>query len=158
SDHSASKSKESAESVFISVICGKPSEDAHLLILPLAPSPMRIYLLLISAGILLLDRFTKFLVIEKIPLYHEIDIIPGFFQLTHLENTGAAFSLFADMQSPWASRGLLVFSLIAVVVIALLLWKYGDSFNLLTICLALFLGGTLGNLRDRMFSGRVTDF
>ena len=119
---------------------------------------MRTYLLLLSAGILLLDRVTKFVVIEKIPLYHEIDVIPGFFQLTHLENTGAAFSLFADMQSPWASRGLLVFSIAAVVVIALLLWKFGNSFNLLTICLALFLGGTLGNLWDRVVSGHVTDF
>lgn len=119
---------------------------------------MRKYLLFIAGCIVILDQFTKWLVIAKIPLYHEVDVIPGLFRLTHLENTGAAFSLFADIPGPWPGRILLLFSLAAVCVIVFFIWKLGATLNLLTLCLALFLGGTLGNLCDRLLRGRVTDF
>ena len=119
---------------------------------------MRKQLLLIAAFILALDRFTKWLVIAKIPLYHEIDIILGVFRLTHLENTGAAFSMFADISGPWPSRLLILLSLVALVVISIFLWKIGGTINWSAFSLALFLGGTLGNLWDRLFQGTVTDF
>ena len=51
--------------------------------------------------VLLLDRWTKHLVAVRIAMYTHIQIIPGFFRLTHTENTGAAFSLFADSSSHW---------------------------------------------------------
>jgi signal peptidase II len=119
---------------------------------------MRKYLLFVSACIFALDAYTKWLVKEKIPLDGAIDIIPGFFRLTHLENPGAAFSLFADSQGPWPGRMLVLFSLIALSVISFLLWKHGGTINVLAVSLALFLGGTLGNLCDRLLRGRVTDF
>lgn len=119
---------------------------------------MRKYLLLISVVIFALDRFSKWLVISRIPLYHESDVIPGLFRLTHLENPGAAFSLFADTAGPWPGRALMLFSLAAMCVLVFFIWKLGGSLNLFTLCLALFLGGTAGNLWDRMLRGRVTDF
>lgn len=119
---------------------------------------MRKYLLLISALIVVLDRITKWLVVAKIPLYREIEVVPGLFQLTHLENPGAAFSMFANVQGPWASRALLLFSFGAASVMAFFLWKLGNRLNLITASLALFLGGTVGNLWDRLRFGRVTDF
>src|SRR5215468_8395300 len=85
-------------------------------------APMRKYYLLIIAGVLILDRLTKWMVIQKIPLYSSVDVIPGFFRLTHLENTGAAFSLLADSPGPWVGRFLVLFSLTAVVMISILLW------------------------------------
>jgi signal peptidase II len=117
---------------------------------------MRAYLLII-AGVFALDRFTKWLVITKIALYSSVDVIPGFFRLTHLENAGAAFSLF-DNSGPWAGRVLVLFSLAAVVVISLLLWKRKGAIDPGTIALALVLGGTLGNLWDRLIRGQVIDF
>jgi signal peptidase II len=119
---------------------------------------MRRYLLLISASIFALDVFTKWLVKDKIPLDGSIDLIPGLFRLTHLENPGAAFSLFADSQGPWPGRLLVLFSFIALVVISVLLWKHGESINVVSVSFALFLGGTLGNLCDRLLRGKVTDF
>jgi len=119
---------------------------------------MRKYLILIAALVVAIDRLTKAMVIAKIPLYREVDVIPGLFRLVHLENTGAAFSLFADIPGPWPGRLLLLVSLIAVGVIVFFLWKLGEQLNVLTFCLALFLGGTLGNLWDRILYGRVTDF
>ncbi|HEY6309057.1 MAG TPA: signal peptidase II [Candidatus Angelobacter sp.] len=119
---------------------------------------MRKYLLLISAVVFALDALTKWLVRQKIPLDGNTDIVPGLFRLTHLENTGAAFSLFADSPGPWAGRFLVLFSLVALVVISVLLWRHGTAINVTTVSLALFLGGTLGNLCDRLVQGKVTDF
>jgi signal peptidase II len=119
---------------------------------------MRRYLLLISAFVFALDAFSKWLVKERLPLEGNIDLIPGLFRLTHLENPGAAFSLFADSPGPWPGRLLVLFSLIALVVISFLLWKHATAINVTTVSLALFLGGTLGNLCDRLLRGRVTDF
>jgi signal peptidase II len=119
---------------------------------------MRKYLLLISGIVFVLDAFTKWLVKAKIPLSSSIDVIPGLFRITHLENTGAAFSLFADFPGPWAGRLLILFSLTALVVISILLRRNGSVINVTTLSLALFLGGTMGNLCDRLALGRVTDF
>src|SRR5215472_17715003 len=95
--------------------------------------------LLISAAVIVLDRFTKWLIIRKIALYNSVDVIRGLFRITHLENTGAAFSLFADWPGPWPGRILVVFSFSAIVVIMVLLWKSRNTLTLGTIALALVL-------------------
>jgi signal peptidase II len=114
--------------------------------------------LLIALAVLLLDRITKRVVAQTIPLDDAINIIPGFFRLTHLENTGAAFSLFADSTSPFRTTLLIVFSVAALAVVSVLLWKDRRTFHAGTLALSLILGGALGNLWDRMVDGKVTDF
>ena len=73
--------------------------------------------LLIALAVLVLDRVTKWIVVHTIALDDAIPIIPGFFRLTHLENTGAAFSLFADSTSPFRTALLIAFSLAALAVV-----------------------------------------
>jgi len=119
---------------------------------------MRKYQALITAAVILLDRITKLLVISRIPVAHEVSIIPGLFQLSHWENTGAAFSIFADSSSPWRTAGLIGFSVAACAVVCYLLWKRGYTLDLIAISLCLILGGALGNLWDRLMQGTVTDF
>jgi signal peptidase II len=119
---------------------------------------MRKYQVLIAAAVVVLDRLTKWMVRRSIPLEGEIPLIPGLFRLTHLENTGAAFSMFADTPSTLVTRLLILFSVAALVVISVLLWRIGPVINQLTIALALVFGGALGNLWDRVLYGRVTDF
>jgi signal peptidase II len=119
---------------------------------------MRRYQLLIIAAVIVLDRITKWLVTRNIPLDGEVPVIPGLFRLTHLENTGAAFSMFADAPSTLVTRMLIAFSVTAVVVISILLWRNGAVINLTTTSLALICGGALGNLWDRIGAGRVVDF
>ncbi|MCU1219922.1 MAG: signal peptidase [Candidatus Angelobacter sp.] len=114
--------------------------------------------LLIALAVLLLDRITKWAIGQTIPLEDAINIIPGFFRLTHLENTGAAFSLFADSTSPFRTVLLIAFSLAALAVICFLLWKDRNVFNAGTLALSLILGGAVGNLWDRLAYGKVTDF
>ncbi|HEY3767366.1 MAG TPA: signal peptidase II [Candidatus Angelobacter sp.] len=114
--------------------------------------------LLIALAVVVLDRITKWVVVKTIVLEDAISIIPGFFRLTHLENTGAAFSLFAESTSPFKTALLITFSVAALAVVAYLLWKNRDEFNITTLSLSLILGGAIGNLWDRLADGMVTDF
>ena len=114
--------------------------------------------LLIALAVLLLDRITKWAIGQTIPLEDAINIVPGFFRLTHLENTGAAFSHFANSTTPFRTAMLIAFSLAALAVVSVLLWKDRSVFNSGTVALSLILGGAIGNLWDRLAYGRVTDF
>jgi signal peptidase II len=113
---------------------------------------------LLALIVVLLDRWSKRLVAARIALYTHIQIIPGFFRITHTENTGAAFSLFADSPSHWKTTLLIGFSLIAMIVVSVLLWKQKRALSITGIALSLILGGAVGNLWDRIASGRVVDF
>ena len=119
---------------------------------------MRKFHFLIALFVIVLDRVTKLMVERKIPLHDGIQIIPGFFRLTHLENRGAAFGLFADSPSPWKIGALVLFSVVALVVVSTLLWKNSHTISITGIGLALILGGAVGNLWDRLTAGHVTDF
>lgn len=113
---------------------------------------------LLALLIVLLDRWTKRLVAARIGMYSQIQIIPGFFRITHTENTGAAFSLFADSPSHWKTVLLIGFSLVAMVIVSVLLWKQARALTITGVALAFILGGAVGNLWDRVASGRVVDF
>jgi len=119
---------------------------------------MRKYHISIAVVVILLDRLTKWLVAQKITLNDSVDVIPGLFRLTHLENRGAAFSLFAESPSEWRAGILIAFSVLALAAVSILLWKNGNILNSTAIALSLVAGGAVGNLWDRVFSGRVTDF
>jgi len=119
---------------------------------------MRRYHFLLALFVVGLDRAAKWAVARKIPLHDGIQIIPGFFRLTHVENRGAAFGLFADSTSGWTVAVLVLFSLVALVIVVALLWRNSHSMNVTGIGLALILGGALGNLWDRLLTGRVVDF
>ena len=113
---------------------------------------------LIALAVLVLDRLSKWIIVKTIVLEDAVPVVPGFFRFTHLENPGAAFSLFADSTSPFKTALLVSFSLAALGVVAYLLWRSRNDFNLNTISLSLILGGAVGNLWDRLADGMVTDF
>src|SRR5437763_14536758 len=119
---------------------------------------MRKYHVLIAFFVILLDRLAKLSVERHISLHDSISVIPGFFRLTHVENRGAAFGLFADSPSEWKIAGLVLFSVIALVIVATLLWKNSHSMTTTGVGLSLILGGAIGNLWDRLVSGHVVDF
>jgi signal peptidase II len=124
------------------------------------PSPYRARAahFLLALLVVLADRWTKRLVAARISMYGHVQIIPGFFRITHTENTGAAFSLFADSPAHWKTSALIAFSVIAMVIVVALLWKQKRALTTTGIALSLILGGAFGNLWDRVASGRVVDF
>jgi len=113
---------------------------------------------LLALLVVILDRWSKRLVAAHIQMYTHIQVIPGFFRITHTENTGAAFSLFADSPSHWKTAALITFSVVAMIVVSILLWKQSRAFTITGIAFSLILGGAVGNLWDRVASGRVVDF
>ncbi|HKF22100.1 MAG TPA: signal peptidase II [Candidatus Angelobacter sp.] len=119
---------------------------------------MRKYHILIAGGVVILDRLTKWLVSQKITLHDSVDVIPGVFRLTHVQNQGAAFGLFSESPSEFKVAMLILFSVAALAVVSALLWKNGNAMNTTAIALSLVAGGAMGNLWDRVASGRVIDF
>lgn len=119
---------------------------------------MRAVHFLLALLVVILDRWSKRLVATHIQMYTHIQVIPGFFRITHTENTGAAFSLFADSPSHFKTAALITFSVVAMIVVSILLWKQTRAVTLTGIAFSLILGGAVGNLWDRVASGRVIDF
>jgi len=119
---------------------------------------VRSFHFLLALVVVLLDRWTKRMAATRIAMYAHVQIIPGIFRLTHTENTGAAFSLFADSPSHWKTGLLIGFSVMAMVIVSALLWRQARGFSITGVALSLILGGAVGNLWDRVASGRVVDF
>ena len=119
----------------------------------------RLYLLLLSAVVVLLDRLSKIWIDKHVGRGDFITVIPGVFRISHVFNYGAAFSLFAESISPAVVRnGLIGFSIIAVVVVLGMIWRIGKAFSATGVALALILGGAIGNLYDRLRFSYVVDF
>ncbi|MBY5942463.1 signal peptidase II [Halomonas sp. DP5N14-9] len=103
-----------------------------------------------------LDLGTKALMSQTLTYATPVEVLP-FFNLTLLHNTGAAFSFLAD--HPGWQRWL--FAAIAVAAtVGLTIWMHRlrRDEKLLGACLALIIGGALGNLYDRLVHGYVVDF
>ena len=116
-------------------------------------------LLLLAAIVVLLDRLSKLWIDTHVPRGNFITIIPGVFRLSHVFNTGAAFSLFAESLSPALVRNALIaFSVIAIIVVVGMIWRMGRRVSASGIALGLILGGAIGNLYDRIRFSYVVDF
>ncbi len=115
-------------------------------------------LLILTALVILADRLSKNWIVAHILPGHAITLIPRVFRLTHVLNTGAAFSLGESISPLLLRNGLIAFSVIAVFIVAVMLWRVGRELNLTSIALALILGGAIGNLYDRIHLQHVVDF
>ena len=108
---------------------------------------------LFAAGIVALDQWTKFLVLQNIPLYGHVDAIPGLFHLTYVRNTGAAFSAFEGAQ--W------LFAIIFLLLTVAIFYEYFKSRQPFTTferwLIAAIYGGGVGNMIDRIRFGYVVD-
>ena len=121
-------------------------------------SPNKNRFLLLSLAVVAADQWSKWLVEENLPQLSSVSVIPGFLDLTHVRNTGVAFGLFAARGNLWGTLALTALGLFAMAIIGLYFHRTPRHERLLLVSLALILGGALGNLIDRLFSGGVTDF
>jgi signal peptidase II len=114
---------------------------------------MNLYFVVTGICVMVIDQVTKYIVIQKLPINKSIEIIRDFFYITHVNNTGAAFGLFQGY-----TRILTIISIFAIFMIVLLKTVLDINSAFYNISLGFILGGALGNLIDRYFVGRVTDF
>jgi signal peptidase II len=120
--------------------------------------PRRLLYFAVSLAVVVLDQVTKAIVASRIRLHDTIPVIHGFFDLTHVKNTGTAFGLFASVSSP--ARATILTCVAGGVFLAVLAWSLRSPATLtrLQLALALVLGGAVGNLIDRIRFHSVTDF
>jgi signal peptidase II len=126
--------------------------------IPATPRDRRPALLLISALVILLDRLSKDWIVKHLQPGHVIEVIPGIFHISHVLNTGAAFSLLEDLPANTVRHGLVAFSILAAGVVFAMIWRTGRALTPTSVALALILGGALGNLYDRIRFHHVVDF
>ena len=107
---------------------------------------------LLAAVLVVVDQVVKYWVLNTIPLGGHVPFIPHIVELTYVQNTGAAFSMFSKYT--WM---LTVISLVMSVVLAAALWKNFFRHPLGKLPITLLLAGAVGNLIDRMARGFVVD-
>lgn len=111
----------------------------------------------VTAPVVVLDQLSKLYISSHMPLYGNISLIPNWLDITYALNPGVAFSLLANL--PDNIRNTLLLALAAAeTAVVLVLLARSDHRPLISVALALILGGAVGNLIDRAVRGRVIDF
>jgi signal peptidase II len=115
-------------------------------------------LLLLAVTVFGLDQLTKAWIYARMPLgsygpYAGIEVIPNFFYLVHVGNTGAAWSLFTG-------KSVFLALLACVTLLAIYVWRraLGLQARITQVAFGLLCGGIVGNLVDRLLHGHVIDF
>jgi signal peptidase II len=93
-----------------------------------------------------------------IPLNYSIKVVEGFFNLTHIRNSGVAFGIFSDQQSELKPYLLIFVSVVAIVAILAIFHQTGKEKRLVRTGLILIFSGAIGNLIDRVIHKEVIDF
>jgi signal peptidase II len=109
----------------------------------------------LAAAVVVADQATKAMVLARFRPGEGLVVTPNF-NLVLVYNKGAAFSFLSDAPG-WQTPLLVGFAVVAIAVVAYLLWRSPQR-RVLSAGLALILGGALGNVIDRLRFGQVVDF
>ena len=112
---------------------------------------LRFYLLALS--IIILDQWTKWIVVTKMDVYDRIPIIENFFSITSHRNKGAAWGILQGQMTFFY-----IITVVVIIGIVFYMQKYARENNFLAVALSLLLGGAIGNFIDRLFRKEVVDF
>jgi signal peptidase II len=114
--------------------------------------------LLVPLVVVVLDQLTKWLVRTRVALHDSVEVIPGFLDITHVRNTGAAFGFLNGVEFPGKTIVIAIVAICALIGVALYSGTIAGEHLLPRIGLALIIGGAAGNLIDRVALGSVVDF
>ena len=115
-------------------------------------------LVVVAGTVIVFDQIAKAAILNTLPLYRSVTVIPGFFNIVHIHNPGGAFGFLATQSS---SVRIMLFVLISFLAAGLIFYFYRNTpktHPLLATGFALIFGGALGNLIDRVRFGEVVDF
>ena len=113
---------------------------------------------IILVTVVSLDQLSKFWITATFALYDMREVIPGFFNLVYVTNKGAAFSMFASVESPLRHYFFVLVNTAAFIGLTYGAFRMRRLFPLYRIAFGLIAGGAVGNLIDRLRSGAVIDF
>jgi signal peptidase II len=114
---------------------------------------------IIMLAVVSIDQISKELVRRLLPLASDpVQVIPGLLDLTHVQNTGAAFGLLNGVEFAYKPAIMIGIAAVALVAIAAYATQLGFHERMARAGLALILGGAFGNLIDRALFGHVVDF
>ncbi len=116
------------------------------------------WLILFVVPLYVLDQLTKWLVYTSLPVGRGVVIVPGFFEIIHVRNTGAAFGILQGLPPSWRTIFFLMVTIGACYVIGLVLIRQGTGDAFLKAMFYLVIAGALGNLTDRLRFKEVIDF
>jgi signal peptidase II len=119
---------------------------------PLLRTPNR-RIAIIALLVVVIDQFTKHLVLRSLGYAQQKIVIPGFFKLVHWGNTGAAWSLFRGNNEVLAGV-----AIVALLVLFLSRHHFDSRTFLSQVAFGLIFGGIIGNLIDRLWAKHVIDF
>lgn len=114
--------------------------------------PATMLVLILICVVTFLDQLTKILVTQRIAHYETVPVIPGLFNLAHVHNTGAAFSMFHDSNVPLA-----VFSAAVLAILLLFRSRFLAGPAVHRFAIAMVAAGIIGNLMDRLKYASVVD-
>ncbi len=114
---------------------------------------MKKYIYYLTFGILLIDQMVKYFVVQNIVLSEVISVIPNFFYLTYVKNTGGAWSLFHSI--PYL---LIMISFVFLIFMNRYILKIKEFSLIEIISYGFLMGGVLGNLIDRVLVSGVIDY
>ena len=105
-----------------------------------------------------LDQTTKAMVRASVPVHDSMTVIPGFLDITHALNSGAAFGILNGADFPFKTVIIAVVATAALIGVGMYAYSLSHHQLLARIGLALIIGGAAGNLIDRVLAGSVVDF
>lgn len=115
------------------------------------------FVTIICVLFVLFDQVTKYLIVEQIPLYSRVSLLP-FLDLTHIRNPGVAFGFLSNLPENFRFYFFIIVFLLAIVLISLFIRNTPFKEKLMLVSLSLILSGAIGNSIDRLRQGYVTDF
>ena len=114
--------------------------------------------LLIMVLVAVSDQLTKLWIVQQFQLHETLPVIPGFFNLTLLYNSGAAFGILSGLPMLWRQIFFISISVAALTALIIMQYKLGPRHILYSVSFSLISGGALGNMIDRLRWGKVVDF
>jgi signal peptidase II len=121
-------------------------------------APLKLFHYGIAVLVATADLVTKWWMVTHLELHEPVVVVPGLFNLTLVRNSGVAFGLFQDSDSPFKPFVLSLIAFAAILAIIYYAMKLDPHQAGLRLILSVVMGGILGNFIDRLYNGSVVDF
>lgn len=109
--------------------------------------------IIIIVSLVIADQVTKAMAVNLLGQGGSVEVIPGIFRFTYVENRGAAFGMLSDNR--WV---FMILSTVAIIAMLIYLWKLRPDSTLACMAISMIIAGGIGNMLDRVYLGYVIDF